>query len=52
MVAAETGLKSDGMFAIIIHTALFITILFTLFQTEVFQLSIPTRLKTVVGVYI
>ena len=29
VVAAETGLKSDGMFAIVIRTALFITILFT-----------------------
>ena len=33
----ETGQKSDCMFATIIHTALFYTILFTLFQTEFFQ---------------
>ena len=34
---SETGQKSDSLFATIIHTALFYTILFTLFQTEFFQ---------------
>ena len=34
---SETGQKSDSMFATIIHTALFYTILFTLFPTEFFQ---------------
>ena len=34
---SETGQKSDSMFATIIHTALFYTILFTLFRTEFFQ---------------
>ena len=33
----ETGQKSDSMFATIIRTALFYTILFTLFRTEFFQ---------------
>ena len=37
VVAAETGQKSDSMFATIIRTALFLTILFTLFWTEFFQ---------------
>ena len=45
MVAAqETGQKSDSMFATIIRTALFYTILFTLFWTEVFQY--PHAFKT------
>ena len=39
VVAAETGQKSDSMFATIIRTALFLTILFTLFWTEFFQYS-------------
>ena len=34
---SETGQKSDSMFATIIRTALFYTILFTLFRTEFFQ---------------
>ena len=34
---SETGPKSDSMFAKIIHTALFYTVLFTLLQTEFFQ---------------
>ena len=34
---SETGQKRDSMFATIIHTASFYTILFTLFQTELFQ---------------
>ena len=34
---SETGQKSDSMFATIIRTALFYTILFTLFWTEFFQ---------------
>ena len=34
---SETGQKSDRMFATIIRTALFYTILFTLFRTEFFQ---------------
>jgi len=34
---SETGQKSDSMFATIIRTALFCTILFTLFRTEFFQ---------------
>ena len=34
---SETGKKSDSMFATIIRTALFYTILFTLFRTEFFQ---------------
>ena len=34
---SETGKKSDSLFATIIHTALFYTILFTLFWTEFFQ---------------
>ena len=34
---SETGQKSDSMFATTIRTALFYTILFTLFQTEFFQ---------------
>ena len=34
---SETGKKSDSMFATIIRTALFKTILFTLFRTEFFQ---------------
>ena len=33
----QTGKKSDNMFATIIRTALFFTILFTLFRTESFQ---------------
>ena len=39
MVAAETSQKSGNMFAIIIRTALFLAILFTLFRTEFFQYS-------------
>ena len=34
---SETGQKSDSLFATIIHTASFYTILFTLFRTEFFQ---------------
>ena len=34
---SETGQKSDSLFATTIRTALFKTILFTLFQTEFFQ---------------
>ena len=34
---SEIGQKSDSMFATIIRTALFYTILFTLFRTEFFQ---------------
>ena len=34
---SETGQKSDSMFATIIRTALFYTVLFTLFRTEFFQ---------------
>ena len=34
---SETGQKSDSMFATIICTALFYTVLFTLFRTEFFQ---------------
>ena len=34
---SETGKKSDSMFATIIRTALFYTVLFTLFRTEFFQ---------------
>ena len=34
---SDTGQKSDSMFATIIRTALFYTILFTLFQTKFFQ---------------
>ena len=34
---SDTGQKSDSMFATIIRTALFYTILFTLFRTEFFQ---------------
>ena len=33
---SETGQKSDSMFATIIRTALFHTVLFTLFRTEFF----------------
>ena len=54
MVAAqETGQKSDSMFATIIHTALFYTILFTLFWTEFFQYpEYLMLLKIGMGVYI
>ena len=34
---SETGQKSNSMFATIIRTALFYTILFHLFRTEIFQ---------------
>ena len=34
---SETGQKSDSMFATIICTVLFYTVLFTLFRTEFFQ---------------
>jgi len=34
---SKTGQKSDSMFATVIHTALFYTILFTLFWTEFLQ---------------
>ena len=47
---SETGQKSDSMFATIIRTALFKTILFTLFWTVSF--SILMLLKIGVGVYI
>ena len=33
LALSETGQKSDSMFATIIHTALFYTVLFTLLQT-------------------
>ena len=33
---SETGQKSDSMFTIIIRTALFYTVLFNLFRTELF----------------
>ena len=46
----ETGQKSDSMFATIICTALFYTILFTLFRTEFFQY--PDAFKNWGGVYI
>ena len=47
---SETGRKSDSMFGTIARTALFKTILFTLFWTVAF--SILMLLKTGVGVYI
>ena len=52
MVAAQgkTSQKSDSMFATIIRTALFYTILFTLFRTEFFQ--DPDALNFLGGVYI
>ena len=50
LLLSETGQKSDGMFATIIHTALFYTILFTLFWTEFFQY--PDVFKNWVGLYI
>ena len=46
---SETGQKSDSMFATIIRTALFKTILFTLFRTVSF--TILMLLKIGVGVY-
>ena len=33
---SETGQKSDSMFATMIHTYLFFTIVFTLFRTDFF----------------
>ena len=48
---SETGQKSDSMFATIIRTALFYTVLFTLFRTEFFQY--PDAFKNWgVGVYL
>ena len=47
---SETGKKSNSMFATIIRTTLFYTILFHLFRTEFF--SILMLLKIGVGVYI
>ena len=44
---SETGQKSDSMFATIIRTVLFYTILFTLFRTEFFQY--PDALKNLSG---
>ena len=46
----ETGQKSDSMFASIIRTALFYTVLFTYFGQNSF--SILMLLKIGVGVYI
>ena len=46
----ETGQKSDSICATIIHTALFYTVLFTLFRTEFFQY--PDAFKKLDGVYI
>ena len=46
---SETGQKSDSIFATTIRTALFYTILFTLFRNS---FSILMLLKTGVGVYI
>ena len=48
---SETGKKSDSMFATIIRTALFYTVLFTLFRTEFFQYP-DDALKFLGGVYI
>ena len=48
---SETGQKSNSMFATIIHTALFYTILFPLFQTKFFKYPV-LLLKTGVEVYI
>ena len=47
---SETGQKSDSMFATIIRTVLFYTVLFTLFRTEFFQ--DPDALNFLGGVYI
>ena len=47
---SKTGQKSDSMFATIICTALFYTVLFTLFRTEFFQY--PDTFKNWGGVYI
>ena len=47
---SETGQKSDSMIATIIRTALFYTVLFTLFRTEFFQY--PDPIKKWGGVYI
>ena len=44
---SETGPKSDSMFAAIIRTALFYTVLFTLFRTEFFQY--PDAFKNLCG---
>ena len=38
MVAAETGQKSDGMFATKIHTVLLLTVFFILFLTDSFNI--------------
>ena len=46
---SETGQKSDSMFATTIRTALFYTILFTLFRNS---FSILMLLKVGMGVYI
>ena len=43
LLLSETGQKSDSIFAIIICTALFYTILFTLFQTEFFQYPVAFK---------
>ena len=48
---SETGQKSNSMFATIIRTALFYTVLFHLFQTEFFKYPV-LLLKTRVEVYI
>ena len=47
---SETSQKSDSMFATIIRTALFYTILSTVFRTEFFQY--PDAFKNWDGVYI
>ena len=50
---SETGQKSDSMFATIIRTILFYTVLFTWFRTGFFQYpGAFIVLKTGVGVYI